>query len=414
MSSVSMTSTRFAESPLEKGSRLAADFPKVERTLPTRPLLTNLSVLGTVTSSLFGSKNPFRKRSIPEHNHVWVLDNTAVKSASPPPGALEQWQAEFVACYFVKGRKDITDFVSYFADEIGIDGQTGSDAEARDRIEKRLQPFVWQTAPAHTIEVLIPSGDGQPPLKRVLGPANSSGISSHILLIGGNGACDGQALHVTSPGFMDVSTNLRFASAEGWAVLSDIDDTIKITGTTDPKWALRSTLADIPQPTEGMAEFYRMLNKQLSNPAWFYLSASPYNLYPFLHEFIDSTYPPGTIVLRDSSWMSFAGLLQSFTVGVQKYKVDRGTKIHSWLPKRKFICIGDSTQADPESYAELYHNNPGWIKAIYIRTPTDLPHMEQKNSPERFAKAFSGILESRWKTFVVPSELTDHLKNVVD
>ncbi|RMZ77746.1 hypothetical protein DV737_g4196, partial [Chaetothyriales sp. CBS 132003] len=392
MSSASTIITRFTESLLEKDSRTAADFPKVEATLPTRPLLTDLSLVGKVTSSLFGSKNPFRKRSTPEHNHVWLLDNTAVKPASPAPGALEQWQAEFVACHFVKGRKDITNFVSYFADEIGIDGEAGSDAEVRGRIEKRLQPFVWQTAPAHTIEVLIPSGQGQPPIKHVLSPANSSGISSDILLVGGGDVSDGQTLHVTSPGFKHINTNLRLAGAEGWAVLSDID-------------------GKLPLKRRKAANTGRH-NQNYSNPAWFYLSASPYNLYPFLREFVDSTYPRGTIVLRDASWMSFAGLLQSFTVGVQQYKVDRGTKIHSWLPKRKFICIGDSTQADPESYAKLYHNNPGWVKAIYIRTPTDLPHMEQKNSPERFAKAFDGIPKSIWKTFVVPSELTAHLKGL--
>ena len=28
-------------------------------------------------------------------------------------------------------------------------------------------------------------------------------------------------------------------------------------------------------------------------------------------------------------------------------------KINSWLPKRKMICIGDSTQSDPEAYGEM-------------------------------------------------------------
>ncbi|RMD42103.1 hypothetical protein DV735_g3037, partial [Chaetothyriales sp. CBS 134920] len=414
MSSALMASTGFAESPVEQDSRLEAGFPAIESGLPTRPLLTDLSVVGKITSLLFGSKNPFRTRSTPERNRVWVLDNTAVVSSNPTAGGLQQWQAEFISCHFVQGRKDITEVVSYFADLIGIDGQAGSDAEVRDRIETRLQPFVHQIAPAHTIEVSLSSDTGKSPLKRILGPTNSNGISSNIFSIEGNDASGGETLRVTSPGFDNISANLRFVGAEGWAVLSDIDDTIKITGTTDPTWVLRSTLADIPEPCEGMPEFFQMLNQKLSNPAWFYVSASPYNLYPFLREFVLSTYPQGDIALRESSWMSFGGLLQSFTVGVQEYKVGRGTKIQSWLPKRKFICIGDSTQADPESYAELYNKHPGWIKAIYIRTPTDLPHMKQKNSPERFAKAFKGIPTSIWKTFVVPSELVDHLNSVVD
>ena len=144
---------------------------------------------------------------------------------------------------------------------------------------------------------------------------------------------------------------MRFAGQEGWGILSDIDstvhyhqspvlkltrlDTIKITGTTDPRRVLSSTFADIPKVTEAMPDFYNVLDQQFDHPAWFYLSASPYNLYPFLHEFIANHYRPGTIILRDSSWMYFAGLLQSFTEGVKEYKVDRGTKIPGWFPKRK-------------------------------------------------------------------------------
>ena len=42
-------------------------------------------------------------------------------------------------------------------------------------------------------------------------------------------------------------------------------------------------------------------------------------------------------------------------------------KIHSWFPHRRMVCIGDSTQKDPESYGEIARSFPGWIKAIYIR-----------------------------------------------
>ncbi len=85
----------------------------------------------------------------------------------------------------------------------------------------------------------------------------------------------------------------------------------------------------------------------------------------------------------------------------------------SLLTNLQFICIGDSTQADPESYAQLYNTFPGWIKAIYIRKVEGLPHMEQKNKPERFAKAFDGIDKQVWKVFVDPHELADHVKHVV-
>lgn len=103
-----------------------------------------------------------------------------------------------------------------------------------------------------------------------------------------------------------------------------------------------------------MPELYALIQRTVSPAApFFYLSASPYNLHKFLSEFRSKFYPHGQIILRDASWMNLAGLLTTLTLGVQEYKVGRMEKINSWLPKRKMICIGDSTQADPESYAEM-------------------------------------------------------------
>ena len=98
------------------------------------------------------------------------------------------------------------------------------------------------------------------------------------------------------------------------------------------------------------------------------LSASPYNLYPFIHKFIHDHYPAGTIILRDSSWKVLGGVLKSLTQGTQAYKTDRMMKIHDWLPKRKFICVGDSTQSDPEAYAEMYKKFPDWVVSYLLRS----------------------------------------------
>ena len=59
---------------------------------------------------------------------------------------------------------------------------------------------------------------------------------------------------------------------------------------------------------------------------FFYLSASPYNLYPFLRDFRDEWYPPGTMMLRNSSWKTISGLLTNLTVGTDDYKLARVKK----------------------------------------------------------------------------------------
>lgn len=124
--------------------------------------------------------------------------------------------------------------------------------------------------------------------------------------------------------------------------------------TSDPIGILRETFANAPKPVAGMPELYAQIRELLpADSPWFYLSASPYNLYPFLRSFRDAYYPPGTIILRDASWRTIAGLLSALTLGTEEYKTDRMKKVHGWLPKRKMICIGDSTQSDPEAYGEM-------------------------------------------------------------
>ena len=366
-------------------------------------------------AALLGSKNPFSKKATPKENIVWLLDNTAYQPIKPDRDAPQPWEAEFVACFFHKGRKDISKNFSAIADLIGLDGKLGSNDAARKRIEERLTPFLMAITPARTVNIKVPCPNPSgTPHRLLLGPSDVNGISSQNLLTGGGEDADGKTVICTSEDntFPDLRCKTRFVGPEGWGVISDIDDTVKVTMTTAPVGILQSTFADVPKTTSGMPDFYKVLDESLGKPAWFYLSASPYNLYPFLDAFLKEYYPAGTMILRDASWMSFAGLLQSLTVAIQAYKTDRIEKIHKWLPQRRFICIGDSTQSDPEAYAEMYSKHPEWIKAIYIRKVTDAPHMEMKNTPRRFRDAFKDVPDNVWRLFVDPKELADHVQNV--
>ncbi|KIW89383.1 uncharacterized protein Z519_10237 [Cladophialophora bantiana CBS 173.52] len=409
-----LASQKVNESPLEAQSRKDGNFEEAEAKLPKRWSKTEMSFIDKGTS-LLGSKNPFGKKADPKGNIVWLLDNTAYRPIKPGRDAAQPWQSEFVACFFREGRKDLTKYVSAIADMVGLDGKAGSDDAARQRIAERIKPFVMAVAPARTIQIKIPCpGATGIPHKRVLGPSNPNGISSQTLLTGGADDADGKTVVCTSEGgiFPNLKSNTRFVGPEGWAVISDIDDTVKVTMTPSPTGILQSTFADIPKTTPGMPQFYKVLNESLKSPAWFYLSASPYNLYPFLQDFLNTNYPQGTLILRDASWMYLGGLLQSLTQGVKEYKTDRIEKIQSWLPNRKFVCIGDSTQSDPEAYAAIYVKYPDWIKAIYIRKVIEAPHMEAKNKNQRFIDAFKDVPDHIWRVFVDPKELADHVKHV--
>ncbi|KAK2763817.1 hypothetical protein FQN54_009435 [Arachnomyces sp. PD_36] len=390
----------------ERDTRVARDFPHVEHHLPIAWPGRDLSWLGLM-SSFLGSRNPLAQPADPRKHTVWVLDNTAYRPVNAPNRDRQPWQAEVVACIFVKhGRKDIGKFVASVADMIGLDGELGKtdDRVIRRRMADRLQPFVDAIAPSRfvTLEIPVPSGSVH---VRKLRPTEKNGVSTQTLLTGGKRIPDGTVIH---PWVRDwgssMPMNTVFAGPEGWAIISDVDDTIKYTQTSDPVGILRTTFAEEPEPIRGMPELYRHIDRRLA-PAWFYLSASPYNLYPFLRKFLHSYYTPGTLILRDKSWMDLSGLLKSFTQGTQTYKVNRMKKIHSWFPKRKMLCIGDSTQSDPEAYAELYHLYGPWIRAIFIRRVTDIANMEDKNTNERFKEAFKGVPRRVWKVFDRPEEI---------
>lgn len=186
--------------------------------------------------------------------------------------------------------------------------------------------------------------------------------------------------------------------------------------TSDPIGILRTTFIDTPTPVAGMPELYAHIHELLTpKTPFFYLSASPYNLYPFLRSFREQHYPFGQLILRDASWMTIPGLLSNLTLGTEDYKVERMQKIHSWLPKKKMILIGDSTQSDPEAYGDIYRAFPGWVKVILIRKVTDIASIgiEAKNDPERFEKAFKDVPENIWHVFEEPNECYRVIKDAV-
>ncbi|KAJ5514362.1 hypothetical protein N7463_003914 [Penicillium fimorum] len=359
-------------------------------------------------SSFLGPKNPLAHPADPRKHTVWLLNNTAYQPVNEETDEIQLcWHAEVVACIFeTKGRKDVGNLVAAVADYIGLDGEVGGDDEARQRIAERVQPFLNQVSPARTVTLQVPIS--RPAQSHGLGPSDRNGIVSQTVDMGRVGIYDGEVLRLRLQHFGDevVSMSTTFAAPEGWLIVSDIDDTIKHTKTLDPTGVIRTTFADIPAPISGMPEFYRYIHTEF-RPTWFYLSASPYNLYPFLHDFLDEHYCPGTLVLRDYSWMDITGLIKSFTEKTQEYKVDRMEKIRRWFPRRRVLCIGDSTQKDPEAYAEMYNRYPGWIHAIIIRKVTDVANMEEKNEPERFEKAFEYVPSHIWTVFEDPEELYD-------
>lgn len=173
---------------------------------------------------------------------------------------------------------------------------------------------------------------------------------------------------------------------------------------------LKHTFALPTQAVAGMSDFYATLNANLT-PAWFYLSSSPYNLFPTLTEFVKKQFPRGQLLLREMNWQELDSFIISVTVGTQQYKEKELANLMKNLPRRKWVFIGDSTQKDPEAYAATYRKHPEKVKKIWIKAVKGVNEREEKdlNSEARFAKAFEGVPKEVWRTFEEPEELEAEL-----
>ncbi|ELR20531.1 uncharacterized protein ACA1_052190 [Acanthamoeba castellanii str. Neff] len=151
----------------------------------------------------------------------------------------------------------------------------------------------------------------------------------------------------------------------GVSVISDIDDTIRISMVCDKrKLVLYSFLKQL-RAVPGMAQLYRGWEAEFG-ARFHYVSGGPWQYYPSISEFFElSNFPKGTVHLRhlrvkDSSLFAF---LKSPHFA-KKRLIE---PILKQFPKRKFIFVGDSGEKDPEIYAELAAQYPEQVKAIFIR-----------------------------------------------
>ena len=185
----------------------------------------------------------------------------------------------------------------------------------------------------------------------------------------------------------------------GLSVISDIDDTIKITQVRDRRATLRNTFLRPFEPTPGMAELYQNLAR--SNHAEFhYVSASPWQLYLPLAEFIRTNgFPSGTFALKQFRWKDRSFL--SLFADPEKYKPSVIEPLLKRFPNRQFLLIGDSGERDPEVYAALARKYPQQIVGIWIRDVTDEPA-----TAERYQKVFRDLPRELWQLFKLPLELS--------
>ena len=154
-----------------------------------------------------------------------------------------------------------------------------------------------------------------------------------------------------------------------FGVISDIDDTVLVTGATSLLRMMRLTLLESSASRiafPGVSSFYAALHAD-TNP-FFYVSSSPWNLHEFLEDFMRlKDIVPGPMLLRDF------GLDRTKLVAGphREHKLEAIRSVLDRHPELPFLLIGDSGQHDPEIYREIAAGYPGRILAVYIRDVGD-------------------------------------------
>jgi hypothetical protein len=176
--------------------------------------------------------------------------------------------------------------------------------------------------------------------------------------------------------------------AQGLSVISDIDDTVKVTQVRDQHQMLLNTFARGMKAAPGMAQHYRDLARD-PQTRFHYLSSSPIQLLPALADFLrDAGFPAGSMHLRESTtW-------RTLIPGEGESRVHKLTAIKRLMetfPARHFLLIGDSGELDPEIYGEMARTQPQRVEAIVIRDVT----AEGRDTP-RYRSAFDGVDPARW------------------
>jgi hypothetical protein len=195
---------------------------------------------------------------------------------------------------------------------------------------------------------------------------------------------------------------IRLIENKGLAVISDIDDTIKVSEVGDRRALLRKTFLEPFQPVTGMADLYRSWSNHVA-VHFFYVSASPWQLYGPLSDFVNSNgFPAGSYLLKDFRWKdrTFFNLFGQ----PGKYKVERIESVLERLPEREFVLVGDSGERDPEAYVTLAKKHPKQIRLILIRDVTDEPL-----GSDRYQRLLEDFPPAKFRLFKESGEIVDAL-----
>jgi phosphatidate phosphatase APP1 len=208
------------------------------------------------------------------------------------------------------------------------------------------------------------------------------------------------APHAAGPG------RIQCIDEEGVSVISDIDDTVKITNVSHRRELLANTFLREFAAVPGMADLYRRLEE--AGSAFHYVSASPWQLARSLDGFFQAVgLPQGSMHLKlfrlkDSTPLGrFPSRKRSKKRAIERILAD--------FPRRRFILVGDSGERDPEVYVSVARRHPDQVALVAIRQVDGKPPREKIRS--RLDRLGERLPAEKMHVFTESDELAHGLSN---
>ncbi|CAK5275469.1 unnamed protein product [Mycena citricolor] len=357
--------------------------------------LLSFAAFASVNALPRGYAPPAERSSINALDDVLVFDAPAFDDPANPGNTLVQLQA-----YASTREVSISPLIDGVTSALKAIGLNVSSSTA-DTVTGRLALFATLGLSGKAVTVNV-DGCAQP---ATLPSTASGGMAIQNVSVGacasGDAAVQGD---VKLSGFLN-NRNVNFtmfpSSNSGFGVISGMSLIVPcselVSHTLDKLQLAQTTLIDTPVPVTGMPELYASLAKSLNSPQFVYVSGSPFQLYPFLRDFISTTYSAsnGPIMLQNLTTTNIQDIINfAQSNGIFEYKSAMIDRIQGMYPGKKFLTIGDSTQKDPETYAEAIRKYGDFIACAWIRQVDGA-----NNTAERFAAAFEGVPATKFKIY---------------
>jgi phosphatidate phosphatase APP1 len=194
---------------------------------------------------------------------------------------------------------------------------------------------------------------------------------------------------------------IQLVSETGLSVISDIDDTVKVSNVADRRELLKNTLLREFVAVPGMPEAYRRWEQ--AGVTFHYVSSSPWQLSNCLCTFLGAAgLPAGSMHLK------LFRLKDSTPLGRltdrKRSKRRAIEQIMTDFPRRRFVLVGDSGEKDPEVYASVARRRPDQVVEVLIRR---VPARAAANHTSlRFDKLARRLPAGALKTFTAAEELS--------